>query len=60
MTDEEVLTEEERKKIEYQSQHGICLTCGHERNSHCRMITGLFKGCQECDCKEFKWPDNNE
>ena len=51
----EELTEEERRELDYKSNHGICF-CGHERNQHSKFINGLFIGCQVCDCKVFSWP----
>lgn len=55
----QILSEEERKQIKHNSQHGLC-QCGHEKNNHSKFIDGMFKGCQLCNCQEFEWPKDNK
>jgi len=57
MDNNQYLTDEERKELEYQLIHGVC-NCGHERCNHNRFIDGLFVGCQLCKCDKFHHKEN--
>jgi len=59
MDQSQILTPEERRELDHKSQTALC-ECGHEKSSHSRFINGLFRGCQLCNCQEFKWPTIQE
>ena len=48
----EILTDEERKALEWLNVHDLC-KCGHEKQEHSRFINCLFVGCQSCNCEKF-------